>query len=68
MLDLLRAIDEALRSIMVHVEVLLPYSEASVLSQVGQLGWTQEGGHIACTDGMLGASHMHPTTRTHTPL
>lgn len=26
--------DEALRSIMVHVEVVLPYSEASTLSQV----------------------------------
>ena len=34
MLDLLRAMDEALRSIMVHVEVVLPYSEASTLSQV----------------------------------
>ena len=33
-LDLLRAMDEALRSIMVHVEVVLPYSEASTLSQV----------------------------------
>ena len=34
MLDLLRAMDEALRSIMMRVEVVLPYSEASTLSQV----------------------------------
>ncbi len=33
-LDLLRALDEALRAIMVNVEVLLPYSEASTLSLV----------------------------------
>lgn len=33
-LELLKAMDEALRSIMVHVEVVLPYSEASTLSQV----------------------------------
>lgn len=36
-LDLLRVMDEALRSIMVHVEVVLPYSEASTLSQVTYL-------------------------------
>ena len=38
MLDLLKALDEALRSIMVHVEVLLPYSEASTLSQIHDRG------------------------------
>ncbi|GAB5037074.1 gtp-binding protein [Nannochloropsis oceanica] len=38
MIDLLKALDETLRSIMVSVEVLLPYSEASTLSQIHDRG------------------------------
>lgn len=66
-LDLLRAIDEALRSIMVHVEVLLPYSEASVLSQVSQLGWTLET-WAHSMQGWHAWRLTHASNHTHTHL
>ena len=36
LLNLLQALDQALRSIMVRVEVVIPYSAGDVLSQVGR--------------------------------